>query len=117
MRDAQQRVVDAAREALYEAAFEAAVERGRELVLDAAVALALEEAGEQEDDSSPPGGLTARELEALRLVAAGSADPEVAESLLVSVRTLHAHTRSIYRKLGAGSRSAATRYAMERELV
>lgn len=62
-------------------------------------------------------GLTARELEVLRFVASGLSDARVAEELVVSVRTVHAHLRSIYRKLGIASRSAATRYALERELV
>lgn len=53
----------------------------------------------------------------LRLVAGGLSDAQVAEGLVVSVRTVHAHLRSIYRKVGVGSRSAATRYALEHELV
>jgi predicted ATPase/DNA-binding CsgD family transcriptional regulator len=117
VRDAQQRVIDSAREALDKRSFEAAAERGRDLVLEGAVTLALQEANEADDERALPGGLTARELEVLRLVAAGSTDPEVADDLVVSVRTVHAHMRSIYRKLGVGSRSAATRYAMEHELV
>jgi predicted ATPase/DNA-binding CsgD family transcriptional regulator len=117
VRDGQRRVMETARRALDEATFEAAVERGRDLVVDAAVALALEEAAEPDEEQVLADGLTARELDVLRLVAAGSTDSEVAEALVVSVRTVHAHMRSIYRKLGVGSRSAATRYAMERELV
>jgi predicted ATPase/DNA-binding CsgD family transcriptional regulator len=62
-------------------------------------------------------GLTARESEVLRLVASGLTDAEVAERLFLSVRTVHAHLRSVYRKLGVGSRSAATRYAVEQHLV
>ena len=64
-----------------------------------------------------PEGLTARELEVLRLVARGLSDAEVAEALVVSRRTIHAHLRSIYRKLDVRSRSAATRYALDHRLA
>jgi predicted ATPase/DNA-binding CsgD family transcriptional regulator len=61
--------------------------------------------------------LTAREVEVLRLVADGFTDSQVAERLVVSLRTVHAHLRSIYRKLGVTSRSQATRYALEHGLT
>ena len=64
-----------------------------------------------------PDGLTARELEVLALVAEGRTDAEVAEQLVVSLRTVHAHLRSIYRKLDVHTRSAATRYALEHGLA
>jgi DNA-binding CsgD family transcriptional regulator/tetratricopeptide (TPR) repeat protein len=62
-------------------------------------------------------GLTARESEVLAMVATGRTDAEVAERLVVSIRTVHAHLRSIYRKLGVHTRSAATRYALENDIV
>jgi DNA-binding CsgD family transcriptional regulator len=46
-------------------------------------------------------------LDALRLVAAGFTDLEIARQLVLSPRTIHAHLRSIYRKMGVGSRTAA----------
>lgn len=61
--------------------------------------------------------LTARELEVLKLVAEGLSDAEVSDRLVVSRRTVHSHLRSIYRKLGVNSRSAATRYVVEHELA
>jgi DNA-binding NarL/FixJ family response regulator len=51
------------------------------------------------------------------LVATGSTNREIAERLGVSRRTIDAHLRSIYGKIGVASRSAATRYAVERGLV
>ena len=63
-----------------------------------------------------PAGLTAREVEVLRLVARGLTDVQVAEKLVLSPRTVHAHISSIYSKLGVTSRSAATRYAIEHHL-
>lgn len=61
--------------------------------------------------------LTAREIEVLRLVVAGLTNRKVAERLRLSPRTVDAHLRSIYGKLGVTSRSAATRYALEHRLV
>ena len=64
-----------------------------------------------------PDGLTAREVEVLRLVAKGFTDARVAEALVLSPRTVHAHLSSVYSKLGITSRSAATRYAIEHDLA
>ena len=64
-----------------------------------------------------PAGLTAREVDVLRLVARGLSDAEAASSLFVSVRTVNAHLRSIYRKLGVRSRAAAGRFAEENDLL
>ena len=64
-----------------------------------------------------PDGLSARELEVLRLLATGLTDAQIAEQLVLSLHTIHAHLRTIYSKLGVTSRSAATRYAFEHQLV
>jgi DNA-binding CsgD family transcriptional regulator len=64
-----------------------------------------------------PFGLTAREIEVLRLVTQGLTTPQIAERLMISPRTADAHLRSIYSKLGVTSRSAATRSAIEHKLV
>jgi predicted ATPase/class 3 adenylate cyclase/DNA-binding CsgD family transcriptional regulator len=64
-----------------------------------------------------PGGLTAREVEVLRLVAQGLSNAEIADQLVISLLTVKAHMRSLYNKLGISSRSAATRYALEHQLV
>jgi predicted ATPase/DNA-binding CsgD family transcriptional regulator len=63
-----------------------------------------------------PAGLTLREVEVLRLVATGLTDAEVADRLVLSVRTVHSHVRSIYRKLGVSSRTAAAGYAFRQGL-
>ncbi len=62
-------------------------------------------------------GLTAREVEVLRLVAQGLSDAQVAEQLVISPRTVNWHLTSIYSKLGVSSRAAATRYAIEHRLI
>jgi predicted ATPase/DNA-binding CsgD family transcriptional regulator len=64
-----------------------------------------------------PDELTEREVEVLRLVASGLTDAQVAEQLVVSPRTVQGHLRSIYNKINVNSRSAATRYAVEQQLI
>ena len=66
---------------------------------------------------SYPAGLTTREVEVLRLVAQGMTNEQVAEQLVVSPRTVSTHLTSIYNKLGVNSRSAATRFAVEHQLI
>ena len=61
--------------------------------------------------------LTEREQEVLRLVAQGLTDAQVADALVISPRTVNAHLRSIYSKLGITSRHAATLFALEHNLL
>jgi len=65
----------------------------------------------------PPAGITARELEVLRLVAEGCSNPQIAERLVISRRTAEDHVQNIYQKIGASSRAAAALFAMEHELL
>lgn len=62
-------------------------------------------------------GLTARELEVLRLVAAGATNKAIAGELVVSGRTVDRHVSNIFRKLRVRSRAAATAFAYEHDLV
>jgi ATP/maltotriose-dependent transcriptional regulator MalT len=62
-------------------------------------------------------GLSARELEVLRLVAAGRSNREIAATLVISEHTVARHLQNIYAKLGLSSRAAATAFAFEHELV
>ena len=64
-----------------------------------------------------PYGLTPREVDVLRLLARGMNDAQIAESLVISPRTVNTHVSSIYRKIQVKKRSAATRYAIEHKLV
>ena len=66
---------------------------------------------------SYPAGLTAREVEVLRLIAEGLTNVQIAERLIVSLHTVNAHVRSIFNKLDVTSRTAATRFAMEQGLL
>jgi ATP/maltotriose-dependent transcriptional regulator MalT len=63
-----------------------------------------------------PDGLTAREVEVLRLLARGMTDAQIAEQLVISPRTVNNHLTSIYQKIHVSSRSAATRYAIDHGL-
>ncbi|HLI90346.1 MAG TPA: helix-turn-helix transcriptional regulator [Ktedonobacteraceae bacterium] len=56
-------------------------------------------------------------VEVLQQVAVGLTDAQVAERLVISVRTVNRHLTSIYNKLGVNSRAAATRFAVEHHLV
>ena len=64
-----------------------------------------------------PGGLSPREAEVLRLVAEGLTNPQVAERLYLSPRTVDAHLQRIYGKLGITSRAAAVRFAVDHGLA
>jgi ATP/maltotriose-dependent transcriptional regulator MalT len=67
--------------------------------------------------AKPAGGLTARELEVLRLVATGKTNRVIAGDLFLSEKTVARHVSNIYAKLGVSSRAAATAYAYEHDLV
>jgi len=62
-------------------------------------------------------GLTARELQVLRLVAAGATNKAIAAELVLSERTIDRHVSNILAKLRVASRSAATAYAYEHRLL
>jgi predicted ATPase/DNA-binding CsgD family transcriptional regulator/predicted negative regulator of RcsB-dependent stress response len=71
----------------------------------------------QAGPSTYPADLTPREVEVLQLVAQGLTDPEIAEELVISPRTVHAHLRNVYGKLDVSSRTAAARFALEHDLL
>ena len=70
-----------------------------------------------EASSQAGSGLTARELEVLRLVAAGQTNRAIAADLFLSERTVDRHVSNIFTKLGVPSRAAATAYAYQHHLV
>jgi non-specific serine/threonine protein kinase len=93
---------------------------GRELKFDDLLAIPHPPESRPIGEAAPAAtstGLTARESEVLRLLAEELSNPEIAERLVVSRRTVDAHLRSIYDKLNVKSRDAAVRVAQERGLL
>lgn len=68
-------------------------------------------------DSVETHGLSARELEVLRLLASGRTNRDIAAELVVSEHTVARHVQNIFAKLGVSSRTAATAFAFEHHLV
>jgi HD-GYP domain-containing protein (c-di-GMP phosphodiesterase class II) len=64
-----------------------------------------------------PGGLTAREVEVLGLLARGQSNKQIAQRLVVSPKTVANHVEHIYAKLGISSRAAATLFATQHGLM
>lgn len=64
-----------------------------------------------------PRGLTAREVEVLRLVARGRTNREIARALSISEHTVARHLTNIFRKLEVTSRAAATAFVFEHDLA
>jgi predicted ATPase/DNA-binding CsgD family transcriptional regulator len=128
-RPVYERTVTAARVQLGEKAFAAAWEEGRTMALEHVLAaqepVPMLPAMSANPSMPPPianaptypDGLTAREVEVLRLVTQGLTDPQVAQQLVISPHTVNSHLKAIYGKLGISSRSAATRYAIEHHLL
>jgi DNA-binding CsgD family transcriptional regulator len=118
------RDMQAARGALSAAAFAAAWAQGRALPLERAVAEALA-IGVVDGPSAPatltasmpgPAGLTPREVEVLRCIAAGRSNREIATDLSIAERTVARHITNIYDKIGARSKAEATAYAFRHGL-
>jgi non-specific serine/threonine protein kinase len=108
---------------------EAAWQEGRAMSVERVVAYAKQIMSDLHQVANPsalhpspgtshyPSGLTEREVKVLRLVAQGLTDKEVAEHLIISPRTVHAHLQSIYGKLSVSSRTAAARFAIDHGLL
>jgi DNA-binding CsgD family transcriptional regulator len=92
-------------------AFEASRAQGWAMSLEEALAEAIR------PDRERQAGLTAREVEILQLLSEGLSNAEISAQLFVSIRTVHAHLRSLYSKLGVGSRTAAVRSASDLGIV
>ncbi len=70
-----------------------------------------------EPPPGPPGGLSGREAEVLRMIALGHTNVEIAEQLFLSVRTVETHRAHIQQKLRLATRSDLVRYALEHNLI
>ncbi len=69
------------------------------------------------EDADDTHGLTPRELQVLRLVAAGKSNREIASTLVISEHTVARHLQNIFGKLDVSSRSAAGAFAFAHDLV
>lgn len=85
--------------------------------LGAAPDLARVEAPPKSPPAARPHGLTARELQVLRLVAGGKTNKAIATELFLSEKTVDRHLSNIFDKVGVSSRSAATAFAYEHGLI
>lgn len=72
--------------------------------------------GSEGKDFSNP-GLTERELQVLKLIAAGKPNKEIALDLVITERTVKYHVSSIFRKLDATNRTEAVNFAVKRHLI
>jgi pimeloyl-ACP methyl ester carboxylesterase/DNA-binding CsgD family transcriptional regulator len=77
----------------------------------------IQAASEEFELGGRPDGLTAREVEVLKLVASGCSSREISEALVLSVRTVERHITNIYSKTGARTRAQATAYALARGVM
>ena len=117
MRQALERV----RAQLGEAEFRAAWAEGQAMSLEEAVAEALNvespPTGGHEVKSAVPAGLSARELDVLRLIANGHTNREIAAKLNVSIPTVERHITHLYGKIDARGRAGATAFALKHGLA
>src|SRR6266567_2370158 len=124
------RFIAAARTQLGEAVFAGEWAEGRDMTLEQVLAAREPAAIPREVSPVPastttpassvplyPAGLTAREVEVLRLVAQGLTNAQIAEQLIISPYTVNAHMRSIYSKLDVTSRIAVMQYATRHHLI
>ena len=77
----------------------------------------LEEVAGSRRTPAPPGDLSAREIEVLRLLAAGRSNPQIAGELVISLNTVQHHVSNILTKTGCANRTEAAAYAHRHALV
>ena len=106
----------------FEADWSASQARTPEQAVAAARAVISAELAESASASprvAPPSsaGLTSRELDVLRLLAAGHSDREIGEALFIGTRTVQTHVGNIFAKLGVNARAEAAAVAVRRGIV
>jgi predicted ATPase/DNA-binding CsgD family transcriptional regulator len=120
-RELYARTLKKLRTRLGETAFETAFSEGRAMATKQAMDLALEQrATLREQAPLPehyPAGLSAREVEVLKLAARGLTNAQIAQELYISPRTVNAHMGSVYHKIGSSTRAEAARFATEHDLI
>ena len=97
--------------ALTDQALTISTELGMRPLVDRAIALQEKARLLPASEPEVPAGLTPREVEVLRLVASGKSNSEIAEELVLSIRTVERHISNIYSKIGSHGRANATAFA------
>jgi DNA-binding CsgD family transcriptional regulator len=117
-REAEIQAVAEARQTLGQRAFDAAWAAGRVMSVEQAVRLAFEPVMERSPLTGPASaGLTARELDVVRLIARGRTNDQIAGELFVSVKTVEKHVGNILGKLGFENRAQVAAWAIEHGLA
>jgi len=93
------------------------VESGESFLSSGAVALIAGQLAKHRPSEAPAAELTKREFEILKLLAIGRSNKELAETLVISVKTVNAHRANIMRKLALRSYSDLIQYAIRHRLV
>jgi DNA-binding NarL/FixJ family response regulator len=119
-----ERAVQRVQEALGQAEFDRAWAEGRAMSPDQITAefqavLDAAEAWQEHSPAAPatPFGLTSRELEILRLLVDGRSNPQIAEALFISPRTVQTHLTNLYAKLGVAGRAGAVAFAVRQNII
>jgi DNA-binding CsgD family transcriptional regulator len=89
----------------------------RDAIERARAVLAEPVARESKSVDPGPAGLTAREIDVLRLLAAGHSNQEIADELFISLPTVKVHVSHVFAKLGVDSRVAAAKYAHRHDIT
>jgi non-specific serine/threonine protein kinase len=99
--------------------FAAAWREGREMAIDQAINLALRDdaAATPPDAADGAGLLSSRELDVAKLIANGSSNRDIADVLVVSVKTVETHIQHIFRKLNVKARSEVAVWAARNGLI
>jgi non-specific serine/threonine protein kinase len=111
-----ERRIAVARATLGAAPFDAAWVEGREMTTEAAIAYALAH-GSRPPSGGYPAGLTDREVEVMRLIAAGYTNKQIAGALGLGVSTVERHVTHLYAKIGARGRADATAFCLRHGLL
>jgi DNA-binding NarL/FixJ family response regulator len=105
--DADQDIVDAVRKTM----------RGQSFLYPSAISTLVRDLLERRSSEDEFEILTPRELQVLKLIAEGYTSKEIAQELVISVKTVERHRQNILDKLGMSDRVELTRYAIRRGLI